>query len=874
MADIQASPLDSALQLEGASGPLAALARSIYQQESGSGTNTATSNAGAVGGMQILPATFKGVADAGWSIDNPVDNARAGIRYLGQMLDAAGGDPRLAAAGYYGGPGAITKAQNGVAVSDPRNPNAPTTLQYADQVVARLGKFADKVAAAVLPAAHADTLSTGLQNDPGWQILNGGTPNPADAPAAGAGPSVPASLANDPGWKILNGASPPPKQASDQDITYQMPGGGDSVTLHYDTPQPTQDAQTQPGLVSQFGRQLGLTARALGHGVGDVLTFANNPFNQLLNQYAGTSLPDPGAAFNKLVDSVTPTPVGRLENGVQAVGSAMANPINYLGGEYLAAAKGLPQLMARGATIGGLSGIMQPPASGQVTVPQMVGQGLMGAAGGAMMGPALGGLGTLLHGAGNKLVQAVMPEAAALSQADSMIAGLRARGIDVSQVPPDILGAIRGQVAAALKQGKILDPAALLRQKDFQGLGIQPTLGQVTRDPMQYARERDLRGIDMGGGQNPLAKLFNNQQNQLLAHIGGLGANEAGEAVPAGNALMGALRASDAPEKAAVDAAYAGARDMSGRAAQLDVAAFSKSANDALDSKMLGHYLPPNVRGMLSDVSSGKTPFNVNTAVQMDQVLSAAQRNPHASDAEKLAIGQVRDALNSAPIDSSAGKETKAAFDRARAMAKQRFEKLEKTPALKAALDGVDPDNFVNKYVIHGTAGDVTAMAQALDKDPAAKTIVRSQIAEFLRSKAFGANTAGDKTFAQESYNKALNQIGTDKLAAFFTPQEIDQFRAVGRVGAYIGSQPAGSAVNNSNTAAAALNLFNKALEGIGKWPGLNILRNSVRTFNDERAINNALQAKVVPQPATKPANQLIKFSAPVSAAFGKKAAQ
>lgn len=94
--------------------------------------------------------------------------------------------------------------------------------------------------------------------------------------------------------------------------------------------------------------------------------------------------------------------------------------------------------------------------------------------------------------------------------------------------------------------------------------------------------------------------------------------------------------------------------------------------------------------------------------------------------------------------------------------------------------------------------------------------------------------------------------------------------RAVGRVGAYIGSQPAGSAVNNSNTASAALNLFNKALDGIGKWPGLNILRNSARTFKDERAVNNALSAKVTPQAAPKGANQLMRFTAPVSAALGK----
>ncbi|GHC72585.1 hypothetical protein GCM10007320_08560 [Pseudorhodoferax aquiterrae] len=129
---------DDALAAEGATGRLADLARSIYQQESGSGRNTKTSNAGAVGGMQIVPATFASVADEGWDINDPDQNARAGIRYVRQMFDRAGGDPALAAAGYYGGPGGLEKARRGVAVADPRNPNAPTTLEYGRQVAARL----------------------------------------------------------------------------------------------------------------------------------------------------------------------------------------------------------------------------------------------------------------------------------------------------------------------------------------------------------------------------------------------------------------------------------------------------------------------------------------------------------------------------------------------------------------------------------------------------------------------------------------------------------------------------------------------------------------------------------------------------------------
>jgi hypothetical protein len=154
---------DDALKAEGVSGKAADIARSIYQQESSSGKNTKTSNAGAVGGMQIIPATFKSVADKDWDINDPFHNSRAGVRYVKQLFEQAGGDPSLTAAGYYGGPGGLEKARRGVAVSDPRNPNAPTTLQYGQQVAARLPKekgLLQRGVEAVIPSAQAAETST------------------------------------------------------------------------------------------------------------------------------------------------------------------------------------------------------------------------------------------------------------------------------------------------------------------------------------------------------------------------------------------------------------------------------------------------------------------------------------------------------------------------------------------------------------------------------------------------------------------------------------------------------------------------------------------------------------------------------------------
>lgn len=206
---------DQALADEGVTGRLADLARSIFQQESSSGADTRTSNVGAVGQMQVMPGTFAGVAEKGWDIKDPVHNARAGIRYLRQMDKLAGGDPALAAAGYYGGPGGLEKARRGVAVSDPNNPKAPTTLQYGAQVAARLpgaaaGTKAKTVVPAVAPAEQAAPVT----------VVADAGPAPGQAVMAPvAEPAAHSFVASDP-WFEFNQAMAAQQQIGPADLSY------------------------------------------------------------------------------------------------------------------------------------------------------------------------------------------------------------------------------------------------------------------------------------------------------------------------------------------------------------------------------------------------------------------------------------------------------------------------------------------------------------------------------------------------------------------------------------------------------------------------------------------------------------------------------
>jgi hypothetical protein len=142
------NPFVIALAKEGVQDPRqVAFLKAIYAQESTSGKKSETSNRGAVGGMQILPDTFDSVADEGMDIKDPVDNARAGIRYALQGYQAAGGNPELAGAYYYGGPKGMEKAAKGIARSDPKNPQAPTTLGYGKDIARRM--------AALMPVGSA-----------------------------------------------------------------------------------------------------------------------------------------------------------------------------------------------------------------------------------------------------------------------------------------------------------------------------------------------------------------------------------------------------------------------------------------------------------------------------------------------------------------------------------------------------------------------------------------------------------------------------------------------------------------------------------------------------------------------------------------------
>lgn len=451
--------------------------------------------------------------------------------------------------------------------------------------------------------------------------------------------------------------------------------------------------------------------------------------------------------------------------------------------------------------------------------------------------------------------------------------------IDLSQIPQPVMDKLTVEVQQAMSKGQEIDAPALLRKLDFDRLGVKPLQGQLTRDPTQYARERDLRGIQ--GVGEPIANRLNEQAGQIAGRFRKATAG-AQNPYEAGQSLVESLQSKDKAMSGEVRAAYDAFRESTGAELPVPLEPMKQgykqtfadfkdvipaAVRDKFDEILTGTKLPHShgkpaapavpqtivdeAGNVLADLTPKPTPKNLSIKEAEDLIKSINLHYDPKNKAQAKALDKLRNSVQEsilATTDTGDGMEAGLLASIARDKASQRFKAIEASPALKAAaINNEGPDDFVRKYVIGGKVSELNKLGELVG--PEGQKTMQQQLLRHLEQKAFGTNAAGDGAGSQAALNRELEAIGRNKLAAVLGPQTTDELYAIGRVMAYIQQQPAGSAVNNSNTGAAVANLFSKLSGSIKGAPYINdFVVKPVQSFRERGEVTNALSAALPKQ--------------------------
>lgn len=585
-------------------------------------------------------------------------------------------------------------------------------------------------------------------------------------------------------------------------------------------------------------RQVGLFARHGLEGVGDTLDFVASPIRAGLNAI----LPNKKLTLSDLVSERAPQPAITGRSG-KALADLMHLPEPATANERVVGdatrmlAGGAIPIAGAARVAQNASGVTKTVAQNMAANPlqQLSSAGAAGAAGGytretggnegsQLLASLAAGVATPLamnkaQQVGGGIRQLMNRAPVDPAQIEIKInSALHPSGMTLGQLAPDVQAGIRNDVAQALRTSDDLSPDALRRLVDYRMTGTMPTVGKLTRDPAQFTQEENLMRVGANSkdkAAQTLGMVKNKNNSRLIELMNETGAGTPDDALAGAQKVIGALQQRVDRVGVRIKDAYQAARDTSGRAAALDPHAFTNRANDLLDEALLGGKLPSDVRNLLNKAAAGEMPLTVDTAEQFKTRIGDLQRAT-TDLAEKKALGLVRGALDDTPLmpGQEIGQESINAFNRARRLNRTWRKAVENTPALQAVEDGIEPDKFVQQFITgagpKANVADVAALRQSIKTSPEALATVKEQIAAHLKKSAL--NGAADEVggVSQSAYNKALNAIGERKLRMFFTPQEVDQLKAIGRVASYEQVQPKGSAVNNANTAGAFAGILDR----------------------------------------------------------------
>lgn len=640
--------------------------------------------------------------------------------------------------------------------------------------------------------------------------------------------------------------------------------------------QPVQEAgQSLNRGLADIPRQLGLTARYALEGPAQAAQIVTEPIAGLMRM-GGIKTKPLSEVASGFADTIgLPKPETAQERVVGEASRLVAGA-----GGTLGAARGLAQLPGMAGVVG--QGMAAAPTA-QLT--SSAGAGVMGGlskegggnelqqTGAALIGGVAGGFVpsavNAASNAGKQLFNRMSPQAM-----DMQISNVLQRaGMDYSQVPERTRQALRAEMQSALRTGQELEPAAVRRLAEFKALGVTPTRGMVTQDPVQITREMNLAKTGANAsdeGLQGLARVQNQNNARLIQVLNEQGANR-GDVLKAGETVAGAVLGRQAQLRGAEQAAWDTAKGSPGYKQPISSKVIS-DINQKLGDEGLMPFMNPTISRYMEAFQTGQpfTPQDYRNLQSMlsREVFKGGNEGAAAKTAARvLASAEVQPITNPRGIDfgnavitgdmaqrlramDAAPASAIDAVNKARGATRAAYAYEDANPLVRSVLSesgASDPARIAQKFIIGGTPNEAKMLAREVG--PQGIPVIRDAILSHLKEKAIGGQADEVGKFSQSAFNKALNQIGDRKLSLFFSPEELGQLRMTGRVASYVQNQPVGSAVNNSNSGAL---LLGRGIDVLNKIPVVGPMAGpALQNINislQQRAAQNVLPGLLAPQ--------------------------
>lgn len=624
---------------------------------------------------------------------------------------------------------------------------------------------------------------------------------------------------------------------------------------------PAQQQGSQRGALENAARQFGLTGRYALEGLGQAADIVAAPINAL------TGGANPSQTASRVADAIgLPKPEGKLEGVVGdavRMGFGAALPAGVAGklapmatstaGKAITA--GLADNVA--AQIGGGAGAGAASSVGKEAGLNEYGQmglGILGGVAGGMAGQPVmrvaGEVGELLaKGAGaSPLPTSLNPRSMSDVQLTTTLRNrLSISGGDWDAIPAGVQRSVLADVRKA-KSLENLDANALQRLADLRAAGLTPTRGTVTLDPIQITREKNLAKV--GANSNlatpqGLARVESDNNAALIKRLQELEGGREVDPLEAGRLISNRITNKRDALRFTEQSAWDSAKGSKGYKMPMQAAVLS-DMNQALGESGMMPFMDSRISSYMQALQANPDQFTPQAYRNLQSMLSQAMAS---GGNEAAAAGMARRVLEAAEIKPAATQianpgnlpatpaqaqifrstdglpgDAMGAINQARAATRAAYAFEDSSPLVKKALSAgamSDPARL-GQHLLNSTPDEAAEIARLLGPDQL--SLARNAIATSIKQRALNGASDEVGNVSQKALNSAINKMGGEKLGLFFSPEEVQQFKRLGRVASYVQAQPTGSAVNNSNSGAMMVGKSLDLLTGISsKIPLLNI---------------------------------------------------